>query len=247
MVIQVDEVITNGLQNQLKVASWKDKITLEYSVMKMGKVYLKYNDNKTVDVGSCYLRDKLMVVLDAPLDVVSKIDLMMKGLIESLAKHEALNDRSVNDDRTAKPNYTDEKVKNELFDESKMMNSQIKCGNKVAKNRMIMANSNEGISNSKNSEWAISEIENDRMELRKETNYELLSRFHSDVRHEWDRSSTLKGQKPFDRNPRLVLNALKQIKKRGFYDYLYLDHKIECNRLEHALFGNWCKLVVMNE
>ncbi|CAG8663160.1 42871_t:CDS:2 [Gigaspora margarita] len=53
-----------------------------------------------------------------------------------------------------------------------------------------------------------------------------------------NRSDIPKVHRPCDGNPMLVLNTLDQMKKREFYNYLYLDHMIECNGLEHLLFGN---------
>lgn len=44
---------------------------------------LKYDEE---GLDNCYQRDEVMVVLDAPLDVVTKMDAIMKGLLGSLKK-----------------------------------------------------------------------------------------------------------------------------------------------------------------
>jgi len=46
-----------------------------------------------------------------------------------------------------------------------------------------------------------------------------------------------KAQKSFnDLNPERILYVLDRIRKRGFYGRMYLDHTIDCDGLEHAIF-----------
>ncbi|CAG8511134.1 6284_t:CDS:2 [Dentiscutata erythropus] len=39
-------------------------------------------------------------------------------------------------------------------------------------------------------------------------------------------------------NPEQILDVLDQMKKRGFYDCIYLDHTISCDGVEYMIFGN---------
>ncbi|CAG8729103.1 6693_t:CDS:2, partial [Ambispora leptoticha] len=83
-----------------------------------------------------------------------------------------------------------------------------------------------------------SRSKDDDMKLRKGSNYGLLTRCHCDVKRGWDRSDTPKAQRPCAGNPVVILNLLDQVRKRRFYDRIYLDHTIGCDGVEHAIFGN---------
>ncbi|CAG8700429.1 32106_t:CDS:2 [Gigaspora margarita] len=177
---------------------------------------------------------------DAPLDVVTKMDAMIKGLLESLMKtepdsysvnnegwinvskevdHGALYDaskRTVDADETVGIDDEDENLfewfgdvnicqdcdQEEIKNESALRIGDVtKCQSEDAK---VAKTINEHIEGAKGR----FRLENDKMKMRKGTNYGLLSGYHCNVKHEWDRS---------------------------FYNHMYLDG---CDGLEYRIFGS---------
>ncbi|CAG8736296.1 26259_t:CDS:1 [Dentiscutata erythropus] len=109
--------------------------------------------------------------------------------------------------------------------------------------KMKMVIGNDVINNVKTVEQAMNRIimikptiVNNGMTLRRGISYAKLIRYDHEAKSGGNR---LKAQKSCSNvNSEWILNLLDQVRKRRFYDCIYLNYMIGCDGVKHAIFGN---------
>ena len=150
-----------------------------------------------------------VVVMEASLDEVMKVDAMMMNLLKSLTN----DDVKLNDIPEA--------------------NSEINSIEDVGET----SNDEDGLKDDLEMKMGIdNDVVDDEIMTRRGLNYAKLIGDDHEAKSGGNRLKMRKSCN--DWSMEQILNVLDQVRKRGFYDRIYLDHTIGCNGVEHAIFGN---------